>query len=270
MALEALRKEAVMFLSHMNWKKAMSILWLLKLPSLSAVILSCCFAQTPTLTTSDVSRLIVELRTARTITAHNAGQQLAEMGASAQPAFPALVVAARTRKDIRDVAIYAIGRIAESLGRRLGTLEAEAALPILLTALSDTRDRVREVAAYAVGRLAAALVGSNDSRVERQVELALISRISDRQLKVQRAAVEALGYFGEYNISASYAPNAAAGLAEALTNSNRKSGADAQQVQIDATAALGKFRSLAGIAVPQLRIALQSGIPAVQRSAAYA
>ena len=112
------------------------------------------FAQVSNSGSLDVNQLIVRLRSNRQSVAHEAAQRLAETGAEARSAFPALIVAVRTRKDIRDVATYAVGRISESLGQRLSTAEANAALPALTEALDDRRNDVREVAAYAIGRLA--------------------------------------------------------------------------------------------------------------------
>ena len=114
-----------------------------------------------------------------------------------------------------------------------------------------------------------ALARGTDAGVRQRAVTALIRRISDRNPKVQRAVAEALGRFGQEDVGDD-SSLAVLALTKALAENNGQSRADAQQVQIDTSAALGNFGAQAAVAVPQLQIALQSWNPGVQRAAAFA
>ncbi len=109
-----------------------------------------------------------------------AAATIAEMGASAKPAVPAIITAADSPDyDVRKYAVAALGKISPDPGE---------ALPVLIKAVNKRDVYIGRVAAHAIGNMGA------DAK---EAVPALIEAVSSNQWTSRYSAAEALGRIGQ-------------------------------------------------------------------------
>jgi HEAT repeat protein len=171
---------------------------------------------------ADVGDLIKQLKDPDNDTRRAAVRSLAEAGADAKPAVPALVQALKDKDMfVRRFAAQALGEVGA---------EPRDAVPALRAALDDRRKEVQEAAATALGKMGGAAVDA----------LVGVVKDSGKETDVRRRAVEALGAMG------AEARPAVPVLTEALkvaAPGKKKKGPDYSDVRVAAATALGGIAS---------------------------
>ena len=227
----------------------------------------------------------MHLRSPNRDIAYRAGKLLAELRGESLPAFGVLVQVAQHSQDLETVkvCVWAIGRIAESVGAKLSYSDAQSIAPFLIRTIKDKNKQpaLRQVCAYGVGRLSETLEGASTGQdiLLTQTVDTLTKVIGDdgasaeqERIDFQRTVAEALGRFrSDARVAVNNLDNA---LIQVTNDLNEKTDDKDRtnrllQLQGAIAEALGQMGPEAGSAVPLLAVMLK-GDPRGARSAAYA
>ena len=170
---------------------------------------------------ADVNELVQQLQSVDSGSRREAASALADLGAEAKPAVPALAQA------LRDKDLYVRRFAAKALGN-LGA-DAQPAVPALAKALKDDKKQVAEAAADALGKVHPGQAGVTP--------LAGVLKDKNAETSVRRKAAEALGKIG------SDAKDAVRALTDALKD---------REIRTEAAISLGEIGPGAKAAVPAL------------------
>jgi HEAT repeat protein len=234
-----------------------------------------------------VDALIIDLQNSGAI-AQKSAETLAHMGGDALPAFRSLVqvvAAPHKRIDVRQAAVWALGRIAEQAGGRLEYGDIRSATPYVIEGVrSDERLAFRQVCAYTLGRFAGPISRESSRAAPDPLETdainAILEALSDTTLEDSvvraefgRTLAEALGRLHPSSASAVNTIShhlieignrlQTANVAPALTNK-------LDEFRTALTGALGQMGTAAEPAIPGLVAMLQSKDSRAQQAAAYA